>query len=176
MKARKEWRTDKGERIWVVLGPVEAIDHSNYPLFSSNKAGTLRQSSGRSSLLLFSKIQFHSSLLCLLHIKHFLQLFLFHSYLDYLTPQPIQSDCSFHQTLLESIPGSFQMGWLRLWVCERVCTQCMQFRLKTRHVQPRRRRVIWFKKCLQMKMCVWKPHAWVWKQDYLRLNKVTIIP
>lgn len=121
MKARKEWRTDKGERIWVVLGPVEAIDHSNYPLFSSNKAGTLRQSSGRSSLLLFSKIQFHSSLLCLLHIKHFLQLFLFHSYLDYLTPQPIQSDCSFHQTLLESIPGSFQMGWLRLWVCVSVC-------------------------------------------------------
>lgn len=105
----------------MVLGPVEAIDHSNYPLVSSNKAGTWRQSSGRNSLLLFSEIQFHSSLLCLLHIKHFLQLFLFHSYLDYLTPRPIQNDCSFHQTLLESIPGSFQMGWLRLWVCVWVC-------------------------------------------------------
>lgn len=128
MNARKERRTDKRERVWVVLGPVEAIDHSNYPLFSSNKAGTLRQSSGRNSLLRFSEIQFHSNLLCLLHIKHFLQLFLFHSYLDYLTPQPIQSDCSFHQTLLESIPGSFQMEWLCLWVCASVCVHSFDWR------------------------------------------------
>lgn len=37
----------------MVFGPVEAIDHSNYPLFSSNKAGTLRQSSGTKLALHF---------------------------------------------------------------------------------------------------------------------------
>lgn len=39
MKARKERRTDKGERIWVVLSPVEATDHSNYPQFLQTRLG-----------------------------------------------------------------------------------------------------------------------------------------
>lgn len=101
----------KEEWGWAVLGPVEATDHSNYPLFSSNKAEALWVSPlGHNPLLIFSEIQFHTILLCLLHIKHFLQLFLWRSYLYYLTPLPIQSDCSFRPTLvwLESIPGSFQ--------------------------------------------------------------------
>lgn len=103
----------------VVWGPVEATDHSNYPLFSSNMAEALRVSPlGHNQLLIFSEIQFRSIFLCLLHIKHFLQLFLWRSYLYYLTPLPIQSDSSFRPTLvwLESIPGSFQDRH-REWVC-----------------------------------------------------------
>lgn len=168
MKARKERRTDKGERIWVVLGPVEATDNSNYPPISSNKAGALRQSSGKSWLLLFSEIQFHSSLLCLLHIKHFLQLFLFHSYLDYLTPQPTQSECSFHQTLLESIPGSLQMQWLRLWVCVSVSVPSV-YGYDWRQGMYNPVEGGWFKSVCKWK-CIWKPRASLWTQDYSRSN------
>lgn len=107
----------KEKRGWVVRGPMEATDHSNYPLFSSNKAEALWDVPlEQNSLLIFSGIQF-VSILCLLHIKHFLQLFLCRSYLYYLTPWTIQSHCSFHHPLvwLESIPAQDRRGWL--WVC-----------------------------------------------------------
>lgn len=141
LKKKRRERAKKGqikeEWGWAVLGPVEATDHSNYPLFSSNKTRALWVAPlGHNPLLIFSEIQFHSILPCLLHIKHFLQLFLWRSYLYYLTPLPIQSDCSFRPTLvwLESIPGSFQdRQRARVCVCNPVCMVVCWVWLKTRH-------------------------------------------
>lgn len=129
------------ERNWTALGPVESSDHSNYCLFSSQMVGVIvSQSLGTQTAphFLWDSIPLHS--LRLLHIKHFLQLFLRHSYLYYLTPSPIQSDCSFRPTLvwLESIPGSFQ-DRQNDHVCTSVCgwggvfTPCVTVLCVTEH-------------------------------------------